>query len=205
MEFCQRYGLKIISVADLIRYRLQTEKSVELDGAGDIHTAHGDFKVLRFVSRMNSETHLALVHGDVANKRNVLVRLHSHCLYGDVFESLDCDCHQLIGAALKTLSTAGSGVFVYLHSSSAGLNVTWRDGRREIVGHTRYQSGLIPSERHQPLQHEIGLGAQILSSLGLTTIHLLTNHPRKVVGLEGFGIQITRQVPFPSDNSLPNV
>ncbi len=198
IEFCQRYELKMISVADLIRYRSQTEKSIELDGTGEIHTSWGKFKVLRFVSRVNDETHLALVYGDLTNKKNVLVRVHSHCVYGDVFRSLDCDCHRSVEAALAAISAAECGVFVYLHQTGPGLHVTWNDGRREILGHARSQSSFTPSEGHQPLQHEIGLGAQILSSLGLSTIHLLTNHPRKVVGLEGFGIQITRQIPFGS-------
>jgi 3,4-dihydroxy 2-butanone 4-phosphate synthase/GTP cyclohydrolase II len=197
-EFCRRYGLKMISVADLIRYRLQTERFIELDGSGRLRTRYGDFNLLRFTSRLDNETHLALVHGDVGGKSDVLVRVHSHCAYGDVFGSLDCDCHQLIGAALETISKAECGVFVYLHQTGLGMRVGWHNGNRELVGHSRDQSSFIPSEgHHPPLQHEIGLGAQILSALGLSTIHLLTNHPRKVVGLEGFGIQITRQIRFP--------
>ncbi len=197
VEFCRRYGLKMISVADLIRYRMQTERFVEPDGSGHIRTAHGDFQVLRFVSRIDNEAHVALVHGNVAGKSDVLVRVHSHCVYGDIFHSLDCDCYQLVDAALASISRAECGVFVYLHQTGSGLQVAWRDGQRKIITHRRDQSSFIPSERHQPLQHEIGLGAQILSALGLSTIHLLTNHPRKVVGLEGFGIQITRQIPLP--------
>ncbi len=196
-EFCRRYGLKMISVADLIRYRMQTERFIEPDGTGEIDTAFGRFQVRRFVSRMDNETHLALVYGEIAGKSDVLVRVHAHCVYGDVFRSNACDCHHLVGAALETIARAGSGVFVYLHQTGPGLTVGWRDGVREIVGHSRHQTNLVPSERHAPLQHEIGLGAQILSALGLSSIHLLTNHPRKVVGLEGFGIQITGQVPFP--------
>ncbi len=198
VEFCDRYGLKMISVADLIRYRMQTERFVELDGTGEIQTDHGGFRVLRFVGKLDNETHLALVHGELTGKSDVLVRVHSHCIYGDVFHSRDCDCHALIGAALETISRAECGVFVYLHQTGPGLRVTWHDGKREIIGHSRNQSSFVPSERHQPLQHEIGLGAQILSALGLSTIHLLTNHPRKVVGLEGFGIQITKQIPLPA-------
>ncbi len=197
IEFCGRWGLKMISVADLIRYRMQNERFVEPEGTGRVRTPYGEFEVLRFVSRLDNETHLALVHGDVAGKSDVLVRVHSHCVYGDVFHSLDCDCHRLIEAALESIASAGSGVFVYLHQTGPGLKVAWHEGKREIMTHFRNQSSFIPSERHQPLQHEIGLGAQILSALGLSTIHLLTNHPRKVVGLEGFGIQITRQIPFP--------
>ena len=186
----------MISVADLIRYRMQTESFVEPDGSGHIRTAHGEFKVLRFVSRIDSEAHLALVHGNVSGKSDVLVRVHSHCAYGDIFHSLECDCYELVHAALDRISRAECGVFVYLHQTGTGLKVAWREGEREIITHRRDQSSLVASERHQPMQHEIGLGAQILSALGLSTIHLLTNHPRKVVGLEGFGIQITRQIPF---------
>ena len=202
VEFCRRYGLKMISVADLIRYRLQTERFIELDGSGTIRTSYGEFRVLRFVSRIDNETHLALVHGDVAGKSDVLVRVHAHCVFGDVFHSVDCDCNQLVSDALETISRAECGVFVYLHQTGPGLQVASHEGKREILGHLRNQSNFIPSQRHKPLQYEIGLGAQILSALGLSTIHLLTNHPRKVVGLEAFGVEITRQIPFPLDVPL---
>jgi 3,4-dihydroxy 2-butanone 4-phosphate synthase/GTP cyclohydrolase II len=196
VEFCKKFGLKMISVAELIRYRMQVERVVEREASGCIHTPQGVFKTVRFVSRVNNEAHLALVHGDVAGKPDVLVRVHSHCVYGDVFQSLDCDCRATMAAALEAIVKAGSGVFLYLHQAGPGLSTVWRAGHHEIVSHDRDQSKYQLSERHQPLQHETGLGAQILSDLGLTTIQLLTNHPRKVVGLEGFGIQITRQLPL---------
>ncbi len=196
IEFCSQYGFKIISVADLIRYRMQTEKLVEREATGHIRTEFGEFQTIRYVSRLDQETHLALVHGDIAGKTNVLVRVHSHCIYGDVFHSVDCDCHRLVAAALESISRADCGVLIYLHQTGPGVQAVVRDGRRELLTHGRAQSTFLPSERHQPLQHESGVGAQILSDLGLSTIHLLTNHPRKVVGLEGFGIQITRQIPF---------
>jgi 3,4-dihydroxy 2-butanone 4-phosphate synthase/GTP cyclohydrolase II len=120
-------------------------------------------------------------------------------VYGDVFESLSCECHGSIAAALEAITRAGRGVFIYLHQTGPGVQAAWREGRRELVTHGRGQSSFIPSEHHQPLQHEIGLGAQILSDLGLTTILLLTNHPRKVVGVEAFGIQIVEQVPFAAE------
>jgi 3,4-dihydroxy 2-butanone 4-phosphate synthase/GTP cyclohydrolase II len=197
LEFCRLYGFKMISVADLIRYRVQTERFVERDASGQIRTRFGEFQTIRYVSRLDKEAHLALIHGDVAGKRDVLVRVHSHCVYGDVFHSVDCDCRQLVEAALETISKADCGVFVYLHQTGPGLEAVWRDGRHELLVHGRNQSSFLPSERHQPVQHTAGLGAQILSDIGLSSIHLLTNHPRKVVGLEGFGIQITRQIAFP--------
>jgi 3,4-dihydroxy 2-butanone 4-phosphate synthase/GTP cyclohydrolase II len=196
LEFCGRYGLKMVSVADLIRYRLQTEKFIQRDAVGRLKTAQGEFESIRYVSRLDNEAHLALVHGDIAGQTNVLVRVHSHCVYGDVFASTECDCHQLIPSALEAIAQAKCGVFIYLHQTGSGLHTLWREGKHELVGHGRGQSTFIPSEGHQPLQHESGVGAQILSDLGLTSIRLLTNHPRKVVGLEGFGIQITDQVPF---------
>jgi len=195
-EFCRTYGLRMISVADLIRYRRQTERFVERDATGHIRTPYGDFQAIRYLSRLDNETHIALVHGDPRGKSNVLVRVHSHCLYGDVFHSMDCDCHALIRAALETISRADCGVFVYLHQTGPGVQAYWHEGRHEMLPHGRSHSTFIPSDRQYPLQHDTGVGAQILSDLGLSTIHLLTNHPRKVVGVEGFGIEITRQIPF---------
>jgi 3,4-dihydroxy 2-butanone 4-phosphate synthase / GTP cyclohydrolase II len=195
-EFCGRYGIKMISVADLIRYRLQIETLVEQEAEGRIRTPHGEFEVIRYVSRLDGEAHLALVHGEVKRKSNVLVRVHSRCVYGDVFGSLDCECERSIGAALQRIVQAGSGVFIYLHQTGPGLRVAWREGHRELLAHGGSQPNPSPSDHHQPLQHEIGLGAQILADLGLTTIRLLTNHPRKIVGVEAFGIQIVEQVPF---------
>jgi 3,4-dihydroxy 2-butanone 4-phosphate synthase/GTP cyclohydrolase II len=198
IEFCRRYGFKMISVADLIRHRVQNEKVVQREAVGHLRTPFGKFSTVRYLSGLDSEAHLVLIHGDIAGKSNVLVRVHSHCVYGDVFESLDCDCRELVHAALQTIARADCGVFIYLHQTGPGLQAVWRDGTHELIGHGRHQSTFIPSDHQRPLQHETGLGAQILSDLGLTTIHLLTNHPRKVVGLEGFGIQITEQVPFPA-------
>lgn len=198
LEFCKQYGFKMISVADLIRYRTQTEKLVEREATGYIRTPFGDFQTIRYLSRTDGGTHWALVHGQIEDQPNVLVRVHAHCVYGDVFGSLDCDCHVLVTEALKTIAKAGSGVLVYLHQTGPGIQTIRRDGFPELVTHGRGQSTFLASERHPPLQYDTGVGAQILSDLGLSTIHLLTNHPRKVVGLEGFGVQITRQVPFPA-------
>ena len=202
VEFCQRYGLKMISVADLIRYRLQTEKFIQREAEGVLKTPQGEFRTIRYVSKLDKEAHLVLVHGNISSGSNVLVRVHSHCVYGDVFASTECDCHELIPAALEAIAEAKSGVFIYLHQTGAGLPAAWRDGKHELIGHGRTQSNFIPSDGHQPLQHESGVGAQILSDLGLRSIRLLTNHPRKVVGLEGFGIQITDQVPFAVNTRL---
>jgi 3,4-dihydroxy 2-butanone 4-phosphate synthase/GTP cyclohydrolase II len=194
-EFCQKHSLTMISVAELIRYRLQTERFMTRDGEGTVLTKFGPFRTIRYVSQVDHEHHLALVHGDVAAKQDVLVRVHSHCVYGDVFGSLECDCHNLIAAALEKISQAEAGVFLYLHQTGPGISAVWQEGEHRLITHGRSPAGLVPADG-QPIQHESGVGAQILSDLGLTTIRLLTNHPRKVVGLEGFGIQITGQVAF---------
>jgi 3,4-dihydroxy 2-butanone 4-phosphate synthase/GTP cyclohydrolase II len=183
-EFCRRHGLRMISVADLIRYRLQTERFIRRQSEGCLHTEFGDFKTVIYASTIldNSivpERHLALVHGEIAGKTDVLVRMHSHCIYGDVFGSTECECHELIRRSLERITEEGAGVLVYLHQTGPGV---------------RNHSYGTPDGQKQ-LQHESGLGAQILSDLGLHTIRLLTNHPRKIVGLDPYGIQITEQVP----------
>ncbi len=202
LEFCRRYGLKMISVADLIRYRIQTERFVRREAQGHIHTAHGDFKVIRYLNQVDGESHIALVLGEIGGRSNVLVRVHSHCLYGDVFGSLECDCRQLIDGALRTIAQEQSGVLVYLHQTGPGVRSMWSDGTHELLTHGRALTSYVPSEHNQPMQYEAGVGAQILSDLGLSTIRLLTNHPRKIVGLEGFDIQIVSQIPFAASEEV---
>jgi 3,4-dihydroxy 2-butanone 4-phosphate synthase/GTP cyclohydrolase II len=179
-DFCERHNLRMISVADIIRYRLQTERFVRRQSEGCLHTEFGDFKTIVYASTIVSERHLALVHGEIGERENVLVRMHSHCIYGDVFGSLECECREMIRKSLERIAAEGAGVLVYLHQTGPGfrnhLSFSTPDGQKQ-------------------LQHESGLGAQILSDLGLHTIRLLTNHPRKVVGLDAYGIQILEQVP----------
>jgi 3,4-dihydroxy 2-butanone 4-phosphate synthase/GTP cyclohydrolase II len=184
-EFCRRHGLKMISVADLIRYRLAHERCVQRRAEGVIQTAFGNFRTILYTSELSPDSHLALLRGDVAGKENVLVRMHSHCTYGNIFGSAKCDCRELVDASLKQIAEAGSGVLVYLHQTGPGL----RTEGGTIFGHDRLVS-------QAPQQHEVGLGAQILSDLGLHRIRLLTNHPRRLVALEGFGIEIVDQVPI---------
>ena len=183
-EFCMHHGLKMISVADLIRYRLQNEHCVHRRAEGAVRTEFGEFQTVLYSSDLSPVSHLALVLGKVAGEENVLVRMHSHCSYGNLFGSVECECQALVRGSLKRIAEEGAGVLVYLHQTGLGLRT--EDGR--IVGHDRH----IPQP---PLQHEVGLGAQILSDLGLHTIRLLTNNPRRIVALEGFGIQIVEQVP----------
>lgn len=183
-EFCSTHNLKMISVADLIRYRLQHEHCVQQRATGTIQTEFGEFRTVSYSSNLSPDSHLVLVRGDIRGKENVLVRMHSHCTYGNLFGSTKCDCHQLVQGSLRRIAEEGAGVLVYLHQTGPGLRV---EGG-VIHGHDRHIS-------QPPLQHEVGLGAQILSDLGLHTIRLLTNHPRRIVALEGFGIRIVEQVP----------
>jgi 3,4-dihydroxy 2-butanone 4-phosphate synthase/GTP cyclohydrolase II len=203
IEFCRQYGFKMVSVADLIRYRMQTEKLVARDAAGRLRTAFGDFETIRYKSQVDGGLHLALVRGDVRNAREVLVRVQPRCIYGDVFGSTDCDCGELVRATLRAISEAGRGVLLYLYQDGPGIQVAHRDGRNELLTHGRTHTAFTSTDKQASLQHDIGLGAQILSDLGLSTIHVLTNHPRKVVGLEGFGIQITKQIPFSGSTQYP--
>ncbi|HEX4276787.1 MAG TPA: 3,4-dihydroxy-2-butanone-4-phosphate synthase [Bryobacteraceae bacterium] len=184
-EFCRRHNLKMISVADLIRYRLRHEHYVHRRAEGCVGTEFGEFRTVLYASEISPESHLALVHGDVAEKENVLVRMHSHCAYGNLFGSLRCDCAEMVRGSLKRIVEEGAGVLVYLHQTALGL----RTEHGTIIGHDRNLT-------QAPPQHEVGIGAQILSDLGLHTIRLLTNHPRRMVALEGFGIEIVDQVPI---------
>jgi 3,4-dihydroxy 2-butanone 4-phosphate synthase/GTP cyclohydrolase II len=178
-EFCASRGLKMISVADLIRYRLQNERFVQRQSEGCLRTEFGDFKTIVYASSIVPEMHLALVHGEIGGREDILVRMHSHCIYGDVFGSVECQCQRVLRKSLELISVEGAGVLVYLHQTGPGF-------RNHSFG---------TPDGQKRLQHESGIGAQILSDLGLHTIRLLTNHPRKVVGLDAYGIEIVEQVP----------
>src|SRR5579862_8240713 len=195
-EFCAHHGLKMISVAELIRYRLKTERFVRRVAEGCLQTEFGEFRTIAYASDLNPEYHLALVRGDVAGQEQVLVRMHSRCMYGDVFGSTACDCGSLVRNSLRTIAGHGLGVLVYLHETGPGFRVE-RDpgGQPRMVSHGRDFMHYKGEDGQRQLQHEHGIGAQILSDLGLHTIRLLTNHPRKIVALEGFGIEIVDQLP----------
>src|SRR5438105_2932508 len=192
-KFCELHGLKMISVAELIRYRLKHERYVHRIGEGFLDTAFGPFRTIAYSSdypsESRAETHLALIRGEVSGEENVLVRMHSHCVYGDIFGSTQCDCGKMIAGSLRQIASEGMGVLVYLHQTGLGFRLLPDvAGVRRLLSHDR-EAG------QRQTQHESGIGAQILTDLGLHTIRLLTNHPRKVVALEGFGIEIVDQVP----------
>ena len=186
-DFCAQHGLKMISVAQLIRYRLQHERFVTRDAEGIIPTEFGEFRAISFRNAATHSQHMALVRGDIAGKQNVLVRMHSHCALGNLFGSQGCDCARTLKASMERVAREG-GVVVYLHHSSPGL----RTASAVLLPCSR---GAASDQSQSKIQHEVGIGAQILSDLGLSTIRLLTNRPRRTVGLEGFGIQIVETIP----------
>jgi 3,4-dihydroxy 2-butanone 4-phosphate synthase/GTP cyclohydrolase II len=197
-EFCAHHGLKMISVADLIRYRLKTERYVRRVAEGALQTEFGEFRTIAYKSDLNPEVHLAVVRGDVAGQEGVLVRMHSRCLYGDVLGSTTCDCSRLVQTSLRAIAECGRGVLVYLHETGPGFRIQREeDGTPRMLSHNREFMHYASEDGQRQLQHEHGIGAQILSDLGLHTIRLLTNHPRKIVALEGFGIEVVDQIPLP--------
>ena len=178
-DFCKLHGLRMISVADLIRYRLHNERFMQRGGETSLRTEYGNFRAVQYTSTIQPEQHLALVHGDLSPGSEVLVRMHSRCTHGDIFGSLDCECHRTLHSSLQRIAKEG-GVLVYLHLSGGG---------------SRNHSDFATPDGQRALQHETGIGAQILSDLGLSSIRLLTNHPRKIVGLDAYGIHIVEQLP----------
>jgi 3,4-dihydroxy 2-butanone 4-phosphate synthase/GTP cyclohydrolase II len=190
-EFCQRHGLKMISVAELIRHRLRHERLVQRTSEGVLDTEFGSFKTVVFSTPLDPEQHLALVRGNPAGREGVLVRVHTRCTYGDVFSSRECECGRLLRASLERIAAEEAGVLVYLHHAG------YRPGVDRLGAHSPEPSHALTASGRRLLQYESGVGAQILSDLGLHTIRLLTNHPRKVIGLEGFGIKILEQAPIP--------
>jgi 3,4-dihydroxy 2-butanone 4-phosphate synthase / GTP cyclohydrolase II len=201
-RFCARHNLLMISVAELIRYRMKHETFVRRLAEGCVETEAGTFRTIAYSSDLNPEHHLALVHGEVQGKEAVLVRMHSRCILGDVFHSTVCECGRLVRQSLRMIVEEGCGVLVYLHESGPGFrlekdSVAGAVGGLRLTSHSRDFAHYQGLDGQRQLQHEHGIGAQILSDLGLHTIRLLTNHPRKIVALEGFGIEIVDQIPIP--------
>jgi len=195
-EFCRRHDMKMLTVAELIRYRMAHERYVRRLAEAIVPTAYGEFRMIAYESEITGNSHIAMVKGDVENAGDepVLVRMHSHCLVGDVFGAKWCGCRDVIDAAMRRIAEEGRGALIYLHSACKGYSVQRLGDRMTIQFHHEQQLATLP-ESQRRTQREIGIGAQILSDLNLKRIRLLTNHPRKVAGLEGFGIEIVEQVP----------
>ncbi len=199
IEFCRTHDLKMLTVADLIRYRMQHERYVRRVAEAVLPTEYGDFRMIAYVSDVDQDHHVALVRGDLAGAEPPLVRVHSHCLTGDVLGSVACDCRALIARSFEAIAAADRGVFVYLHHTGRGFSIKPGESQPgalpQIHFHARGQLDREPA-RQRMVQHESGIGAQILIDLGLKDIRVLTNHPKKVVALEGYGIRIADQVPL---------
>ena len=198
-EFCQRHNLKLLTIAELIRYRMQHERYVKRTAETVLATRFGDFRMLAYSSESDNELHVALVRGDLAGMNPPLVRVHSHCLTGDVFGALACDCREIIERSLEAISAEGRGVFVYLHHRGRGFRIASPAEESDTLPRIQFHSRAEIDKdlgRQRLVQRESGIGAQILIDLGLRRIRVLTNHPRKVVALEGYGLEIAEQVPL---------
>src|SRR5256712_9925826 len=200
IEFCQTHKLKMLTVAELIRYRMQHERYVHRVGEAMVGTRHGEFRLIAYGSEVDGgESHVALVRGEIEGDSGpVLVRMHSHCLMGDVFGSTGCDCRATIEGSMQAIAREGRGALIYLHQTSKGFSVERIGDRTMLAFHREKRLPALP-ESERRTQREIGLGTQILSDLNLRRIRLLTNHPRRVAALEGLGIEIVEQVPVPLD------
>jgi len=198
IEFCKEHGVKMLTVADLIRYRMQHERYVRRVAEATLPTRFGEFRMIAYASDVDHDQHIALVRGSLEGKPPALVRVHSHCLTGDVFGSTTCDCRELVVLSLEAIAKENRGVFLYLHHTGRGFSVDPAEEPGtlpQIHFHKRGQLDREPA-RQRMVQHESGIGAQILIDLGLKDIRVLTNHPKKVVALEGYGITIADQVPL---------
>lgn len=196
IEFCRQHELKILTVAELIRYRMAHERHVHRVGEALVDTRNGEFRLIAYESEVDGgESHVALIRGDIeSGDQPVLVRMHAHCLMGDVFGATGCECHATLEGSLRRIAQEGRGALIYLHQTSKGFS-TERAGDRTALSFHRGQKLPALLDNVRQTQREIGIGAQILSDLNLRRIRLLTNRPKRAAALEGFGIEIVEQVP----------
>jgi 3,4-dihydroxy 2-butanone 4-phosphate synthase/GTP cyclohydrolase II len=195
--FCRQHELKMVTVAELIRYRMEHERYVKRIAESELATRYGTFRMIAYANEVDEELHVALVRGELTGDPPPLVRVHSQCLTGDVFGSTSCDCQELVVRSLEAIVAEDRGVLVYLHHTGRGFNIEPVEGSEQarIRYHARGQLERDLS-RQRLVQRESGVGAQILIDLGLQSIRVLTNNPRKVVALDGYGLKIVDQVPL---------
>ena len=195
-KFAKKHGLPMITIADLIQYRMRTERLVKRAAVAALPTEHGAFHIHAYESQLDGQTHVALVRGEIGDGKDVLVRVHSKCLTGDVFHSARCDCGAQLDAAMSAVAEEGRGVLLYLNQEGRGIGLA-----NKIRAYELQDQGLDTVEANERLgfkadQRDYGIGAQILSDLGVKTMRLLTNNPRKFVGLQGYGLSVSAAVPL---------
>jgi 3,4-dihydroxy 2-butanone 4-phosphate synthase/GTP cyclohydrolase II len=194
--FAKRHKMPMITIADLINYRMKTEALVARVAAAALPTDHGEFRVIAFESGIDKETHVALVKGEIGDGENVIVRVHSRCLTGDVFHSSRCDCGAQLDAAMTRIEEEGRGVLLYLNQEGRGIGLA-----NKIRAYELQEQGLDTVEANErlgfkPDQRDYGIGVQILKELGVKSMRLLSNNPRKLVGLEGYGLSVAEWLPL---------
>jgi 3,4-dihydroxy 2-butanone 4-phosphate synthase / GTP cyclohydrolase II len=200
MDFCNQHGLKMLTVAELIRYRLQHERYIVRVAESPMPTEWGEFRMIAYESEVHGgESHVALVRGDVSGSDPVLVRVHSHCLAGDVFGTTLCDCQRTTHESLKMIAEAGRGALIYLHNASRGFEIDRTVTPGRVVFHREARERERHEDRRQRILREVGLGGQILADLGIHRIRLMSNTPTHVPALQGFAVEIVEQVAIPSD------
>ncbi len=195
-RFAKKYKMAIITIADLIEYRRRTEKFIKRIATARLPTEFGEFKIILYESLLDNEHHLALVKGEIKGKKDVLVRVHSSCLTGDILHSLRCDCGPQLHRAMEIIERRGQGVILYMHQEGRGIGLV-----NKVKAYELQDKGLDTVEANKALGfkpdlRDYGIGAQILADLGLSTIALLTNNPRKIVGIEGHGLKVTKRIPL---------